>query len=329
MSTFDVFALCNPLYDLQVQVSDALLVGFGFPKGGVCLIDREQYDELIPKLAGLPIHATPGGSAANTVIGIQQLGGTTCYTGKVGADSYGAAYRNGMISRGVQANLGVGSQPTGLSVILITPDAQRTMFTYLGACRELGLFDIDPDAIAQSRYLYVTGYCWDTQNQKDAVLFAMEQARAAGVPIALSLSDPFVVRRHKEELRRVVNDHVDVLFGNQEEAEVFTETSSPEAAVDVLRSYCNTAVVTMSAAGSYIAHGSHMYRIEPFAVAAVDATGAGDMYAAGLLYGLTHDLSISATGRLASYLAARVVAQLGPRLDAIDPQVVEELLAEA
>lgn len=327
MSRFDVFALCNPLYDLQVQVPDSLLTSLGYPKGGVSLIDREQYDQLIPRLAGLPIHATPGGSAANTVIGIQQLGGTTCYTGKIGADTYGSAYKNGMVRWGVHANLAAGSLPTGLSVILITPDAQRTMFTYLGACQQLDPSDIDTDLIARSRYLYVTGYCWDTASQKAAVLLAMEQARAAGVPIALSLSDPFVVRRHKQELRQIVSEHVDLLFGNQEEAEVFTETSSAEAAIEVLRAWCETAVVTMSAAGSYIAQGNRLQRIEPFAVAAIDSTGAGDSYAAGLLYGLTHDLPLLTTGRLASYLTAQVVSQLGPRLEAIDERAIEQILA--
>ena len=324
--TFDVFALGNPLYDLQVQVSDTLLGSLGFTKGGVLLIDQDQYDQLIPKLAGLPIHATPGGSAANTTIGVQLLGGQACYTGKIGADAYGDAYRTGLLARGVQANLGVGSLLTGLSVILITPDAQRTMFTFLGACRELSAADVNPEDIRKSRYLYVTGYLWDTDSQKEAVLFAMEQARKFEVPIAMSLSDPFCVHRHKADFRQIVERHVDLLFGNQEEMEVFTDTTSPEAAIEAIRPLCEIAVVTMSASGSYIAHGELLHRVDAFAVEAIDTTGAGDMYAAGLLYGLTHGLDLPKTGTLASYVSAQVVAQMGPRLEWLDPDAVAGVL---
>jgi len=327
MARYNVFALGNPLTDLQVQVSDAFLAATGAPRGSVSLIDRDQYDILIPKLDGLAIHVAAGGSAANTASTLQLLSGRACYTGKIGPDPFGTGYRDSLLARGVQANLGVGENPTGLCVILITPDAQRTMFTYLGACRELSPADVDLEALAESEYLYVTGYLWDTASQKETVLHAMRHARAQGVSVAMSLSDPFCVRRHRDDFRRIVDEHVDLLFGNQEEVEVFTGTTSAEEALAAIAPYCHTAVVTMGAAGSLIAQGGEVHRIAAFPVTAVDSTGAGDAYAAGLLYGLTHGYDLPTTGRLASYLAAQVVAQLGPRLDQCDQAAVAALLA--
>jgi sugar/nucleoside kinase (ribokinase family) len=327
MKEFDVFALGNPLHDLQVQVSDAFLASLGAPKGGVSLIDREQYDALIPKLAGIPINGAAGGSAANTMIGIQLFGGTTCFTGKIGADSFGSDYRDSMTAKGVQTNLAIGESPTGLCVILITPDAQRTMFTYLGAGRELAPADVQTDILAKSRYLYVTGYLWDTDSQKQAVLYAMEQARKHQVPIAMSLSDPFCVHRHKADFQKIVTEHVDLLFGNQEEIEAFTDTKTPQDALAILMPLCSTVAITMSAQGSLIGHQGAVTSIDAFPVTAVDSTGAGDMYAAGLLYGLTHDLALAKTGLIASYGAAEVVSRLGPRLEKIDQEAIARLLA--
>lgn len=328
MAKFNVYALGNPLTDLQVQVDDEFVASLGAVKGSVRLIDRDEYDALIPKLEGLTVHIAAGGSAANTMLGVQMLGGTTCFTGKIGPDPFGTVYRNSMVSRGVEANLGIGESPTGLCIILITPDAQRTMFTYLGACRELGPEDVNLAALADSEYLYLTGYLWDTESQKQAVLHAMQHARKEGVSIAMSLADPFCVSRHKDDFRRIVEEHVDLLFGNQEEAEIFTDTASAEEALRALAPLCEIAVVTMSAAGSLIAHGGKVDFIEAYPVRAVDSTGAGDMYAAGLLYGLTQKISLPVTGRLASYLAGQVVAQLGPRLERIEREAVEAVLGE-
>jgi sugar/nucleoside kinase (ribokinase family) len=164
----------------------------------------------------------------------------------------------------------------------------------------------------------VTGYLWDTDNQKEAVLLAMREANRAGVKVALSLSDPFCVNRHKEDFSRILKEHTDVLFGNYQEAQALTDTDNPRDAVRALAEHCDVAVVTMDDKGSLIQSGSTLHEIPVYPVTAVDTTGAGDMYAAGLLYGLTQGLPLDETGRIASYAAAQVVAKMGPRLESID-----------
>jgi sugar/nucleoside kinase (ribokinase family) len=259
------------------------------------------------------------------MIGIAQLGGTACYTSRVGNDEHGDLYVQKLTERGIKPNLGVAPGETGICLVLITPDAQRTLCTFLGLSRDLRAEDVIIDDIRASKYIYVTGYLWDTDSQKEAVLKAMSEANRAGVKVALSLSDPFCVHRHKNDFQRILRDHTDVLFGNFHEAQALTDTDSPYDAVRALAERCDVAVVTMDEKGSLIQAGDRLYEIPVFPVKAVDTTGAGDMYAAGLLYGLTHGLSLDRTGRLASYCAAQVVAHLGPRLDLIDLGRVGEI----
>lgn len=325
---FDVFGMCNALYDLQAEVEDGVLEELGVQKGGMFLIDEEQQRQIVPRVYTGLVHTEAGGSGANTMIGVALLGGRACYTSRVGDDEHALLYRQSLASKGVQANLGMGEGETGISLILITPDAQRTMLTFLGQSRALRREDVNVDDLRASRYLYVTGYLWDTDNQKEAVLFAMHEANRAGVRVALSLSDPFCVHRHREDFQRLLRDHVDVLFGNYQEAQALTDTDSPWEAVRALAEHCNIAVVTMDDRGSLIQQGERVCEIPAYRVKAVDTTGAGDMYAAGLLYGLTQGLSLEATGRIASYAAAQVVAKLGPRLEHLDAVQVEALRGE-
>jgi sugar/nucleoside kinase (ribokinase family) len=197
------------------------------------------------------------------------------------------------------------------------------MCTYLGICRELGPQDVALDRLRDSKYLYVTGYLWDTDTQKEAVLLAMKEARAAGVKVALSLSDPFCVNRHKADFLRIVQEHVDLLIGNDEEAMALMDATTPLEAIRAMAAFCDLAVVTMGSRGSLLREGNNLIEVPCYPVEPVDTTGAGDMYAAGILYGLTHDMPLEATGRLAAYVAAQVVGKLGPRLEAIDHEVVE------
>jgi sugar/nucleoside kinase (ribokinase family) len=326
MTRWDVFAIGNPLFDLQARVQDELVNKLGLAKGSVALIEEEGYDSLVPQIKDYLVNTTSGGSAANTSIGLAQLGGKVCFTGKAGNDDYGRQYVTDLEKQGVHSKVSLGDGKTGLSIILITPDAQRTMNTYLGMCRQLSPKDLNLEDLKASRYLYVTGYLWDTESQKETVLLALETARSYGVKTAMSLSDPFCVQRHREDFRRIVQAHVDLLFGNQEEMELFTYAKDPKEVLEVLSGYCETAVVTMSGEGSLIQHGEEIHEIPAYPVKAIDSTGAGDMYAAGLLYGLTHHIPLEKTGRMASYLASRVVAQLGPRLETVDMASVEQAI---
>lgn len=322
---FDVFGMCNALFDIQAEVRDDQLVRLGLEKGSMNLIGEELQRELVAEVYTQIVNSESGGSGANTMIGVAQLGGSACFTSCVGRDEHGAHYREGLAEKRVQPNMADGMGDTGICLVLITPDAQRTMLTFLGAARELKPDDIALNDLRSSRYLYVTAYLWDTDTQKEAVLHAMREANKAGVKVALSLSDPFCVDRHKSDLLRIVRDHVDVLFGNYAEAQSMTDTDNPPDALRVLSEHSEVAVVTLDEKGSLIRHGKDVHEIPPYPVQAVDTTGAGDMYAAGLLYGLTRGFSLEVTGRIASNAASQVVAQLGPRLDVINRSVIDSL----
>ncbi|MGC8784085.1 MAG: adenosine kinase [Armatimonadota bacterium] len=315
---FDVFGMCNALVDVQAKVDEAIIRELGLQKGGMFLIDELQRCFLIERLAERVVHSEAGGSGANTMIGVSLLGGKACYTSKVADDEHGRLYRRSLSDKGVKPNLAVGEGSTGVSFILLTPDAQRTMCTYLGASQQLRPDEVNIDDLRRSRYLYITGYMWDTESQKQAVLHAMQEANQAGVRVAFSLSDIFCVRRHKADFQRLLEQHVDVLIGNAIEAQELSGADNPHRAVQLLADYCDVAVVTMDSRGALIRQGNVVHEIPAFRVEAIDATGAGDMYAAGLLHGLCTGLSLEVAGRLAAYTAAQVVTKLGARLDSIE-----------
>ncbi|MGQ9736911.1 MAG: adenosine kinase [Armatimonadota bacterium] len=314
---FDAFGMCNALVDLQVKVEGSLIERLGLQKGGMFLIDEQQRSILMEHLADRVVHSEAGGSGANTMIGVALLGGSACYTSKVANDEQGALYRSSLLDKGVKPNLAIGDGGTGVSFILLTPDAQRTMCTYLGASQQLRPDEVNIDDLRQSRYLYITGYMWDTEPQKQSVLHAMREANRAGVRVAFSLSDIFCVRRHKADFQRLLEQHVDVLIGNAAEALELSGADNPHDAARLLGDYCEVAVVTMDSRGALIRHRDTMHHIPAFPVQTVDATGAGDMFAAGLLYGLCTGQSLEVAGRIAAYCAAQVVAKMGARLDSI------------
>ena len=322
---YDVFGMCNPLYDIQAEISDSLLHDLGWQKGGMFLIDEDQQKALVAQIYSHIVNAESGGSGANTMIGLALLGGKACYTGKLGRDEHGTLYADKLREKSVTVCTAAGEGTTGICVVLITPDTERTLCTYLGICRELSPDDLDLNALRASKYLYVTGYLWDTDTQKATVLKAMREARAAGVKVALSLSDPFCVHRHKEEFLKIVHEHVDLLIGNHEEAQALMDMDTPYAAIQATQPYCELAVVTLGAQGALLREGDTVVEIPAVRVHPVDTTGAGDMFAAGLLYGLTHGLPLEKTGRLAVTLAAQVVAKLGPRLDTLDSDLLAHL----
>ncbi len=322
---YDVFGMCNALYDIQAEISDHQLEKLGLTKGGMFLIDDAQQASVLSEIEGSIVNMEAGGSGANTMIGVSLLGGKSCFTSRVSDDPYGKAYVNSLTEKGVKANLGRGEGKTGVSIILVTPDAQRTMCTYLGVSRELQPVDIKKDDLLASKYLYITGYLWDMDNQKEAVLSAMNAAHKTGVKVALSLSDPFCVTRHKDDFLKIIQDHVDVVVGNEMEAKTITDTPDADQAAVALGEKCEIVAVTMDERGSLIRQEDCVYMIPPYPVKAVDTTGAGDMYAAGLLYGLTQNIDLYKTGKIASYSAAQVVSKMGPRLSSLDMEAVKKL----
>jgi len=318
MATFDVFGMCNPLYDLQATVTDQLISDLELEKGGMFLVDEHRQKQIIPLIYSDLVAAEPGGSGANTMTGISQLGGRSCYAGRVGSDEHALLYEQGLLAKGVASSLGHGHGTTGICLVLVTPDTQRTMCTFLGCSLELSPRDIKVDLLLASKYLYVTAYLWDTDGQKEAVEFAMATAKKSGVRVSVSLSDPFCVNRHKTELLELVDRHVDVILGNRLEAQALTDTDSPEDAARVLAERTDIAVVTMDSAGSLICSGREVTHVPAVPTMPIDTTGAGDMYAAGFLYGLTQGLDLAQCGHIASSVASKTVSKFGPRLESVD-----------
>lgn len=316
---FDVFGMCNAIFDVQCEVEQGTLAATGLVPGTMRLVDRDEQAGLLEAFGRHVVNAEAGGAGANTMIGLGQLGASAVFTSRVGDDEHGRSYAESLRRAGVQPNLGISTEPTGVSLIAITPDAQRTMNTHLGASRTLAAEHVDYDDIAASRFLYVTGYLWDTEPQKAAVAAAMRHANQQGVPVAFSLADLFCVDRHKSDFQTLLEAHVDVVIANADEAREMTGVSDArEAARSLARTTGHLAVVTMDRRGSLLVDGDGVVEIPAFPVDTIDTTGAGDMYAAGILYGLVRSLDRHRTGLLASWLASRVVSQYGPRLEAFD-----------
>ena len=313
---YDVYGIGNALVDLQAQVSDELLQATGFDKGIMTLADDAQQQQVIGKIAGLPLNRCAGGSAANTIVGVADFGGKAAYVGKVAHDKTGDFFLKDMRDMGVTIEVTPAtSGQTGTCAVMITPDAQRTMITNLGVSATLTEADIHEDTVRESKYVYVEGYLLTGDTTKAAAYKAIELAKKHGVKVAFTASDPFLVNMLRDEIWALVEGPVDLFFCNEEEAKSLTGKDDPiECAAEIHRHAENVAM-TLGPNGSIIMHGGESIAIEGVNVKAIDTTGAGDMYAAGLLYGITNGLSWKQAGHLASHAAGRIVSQLGARME--------------
>ena len=317
MRSLDVVGIGNAIVDAVAEADDALLAEEGLPKGSMTLIDADRATVLRGRM-GQAVEVC-GGSAANTMVGVARLGGAAGYVGKIRDDTAGAVFRHDIQEAGVAfpTPAAKGGAPTARCLIFVTPDAQRTMNTHLGACVELGPGDIDPDFIASARLLYMEGYLWDPPAAKEAFRKALGIAHAAGGRVCLSLSDSFCVDRHRAELRDLVANHVDVLFANEDEAMALYEVADFGAALASARADCAVAVLTRSAKGSVVAGEGAVHTVEAAPVArVVDTTGAGDLYASGFLLGLARGFDLARCGRLASLTAGEIIGHYGARPEA-------------
>ncbi|MFN3827957.1 MAG: adenosine kinase [Micavibrio sp.] len=314
----DLLAIGNAIVDVLAQTDEAFVEHqgkvAGMAKGAMTLIDENRAVELYGQMpAGIECS---GGSAGNTIAGFASFGGKAAYIGKVAADQLGEVFRHDMKAQGVLFTtqpLALGA-PTARCLILVTPDGQRTMNTYLGAAVELSPIDIDEDIVTGSKIVYLEGYLFDPPHAKEAFRVASELAHKAGRKVALSLSDPFCVNRHREDFQKFIEGHVDILFANEQEAMALYETTTFEDAVDSLRGSCEIIVITRGEKGSVIIAGEKTVEIAAEPVEKViDTTGAGDQYAAGFLYGYTKGMPLDVCGRLASMAAAEVISHMGPR----------------
>ncbi len=312
--TLDVVGIGNAIVDVLVQADDDVIEGFGLTKGTMALIDLDQAETLYAKLG--PGLETSGGSAANTLAGIAQLGGRAGFIGRVHDDQLGSIFAHDI--RAVGTRYETPAATTGAStarcLILVSPDAQRTMCTYLGASVGLDPSDLNLDMVAQAKVLYLEGYLWDSDAAKAAFLAAAKVAKENGAEVALSLSDAFCVERHRDSFLELVDGHVDILFANEMEITSLYKANSFEEAVQAVRGQCRIAALTRSEQGSVVLSGDQSIAIQPFNLGALlDTTGAGDLYAGGFLHAYTQGESLERCGQLASLCAGQVVTQLGPR----------------
>ncbi len=326
--TYDVFGVGNAIMDLQVRCDDAFLARHGIDKGIMTLVDETRQKSILEALADHQVHYCSGGSAANTIVGIADMGGRAAYACKTGEDSFGRRYLEEMQELGIRIEIPQEPGQTGTCVVLITPDAQRTMLTNLGISATLEPHDLVESEIARAKYLYVEGYLFAGGPTKDAAMKAIELARSNGVRVALTVSDPFLIDICRDHFLELIRGPVDLLFCNEQEARALTGLEDPIDCAREIHRHCENVALTLGKKGSIIMHQQEVLPIEGVAVDAVDTTGAGDMYAAGVLYGITNGLSWQQAGHLGSHAAARVVSQMGARLPApLSRADIEDLLA--
>ena len=322
---FDVVGVGNAIVDVIAQSDENDLVRLDLNKGTMTLIDDAQAEWLYSEM-GSGIE-TSGGSAANTLAGIASLGGTGAYIGKVRDDQLGDVFSHDIKAAGVdyRSRAATEGPSTARCLIFVTPDADRTMQTYLGVSVMLGPDDIDPEAIGDAQITYLEGYLFDRDEAKEAFVKAAELAHAAGRKVALSLSDPFCVDRHRASFKHLVEGHVDILFANSDEITSLYETDSFDEAAGQLVGKVDLAAVTRGADGSVIVTADQVVEIAAEPVQnVIDTTGAGDLYAGGVLYGLTQGYELEVAGRIGSICAAEVISHYGARPETSLSALVKE-----
>jgi sugar/nucleoside kinase (ribokinase family) len=311
---YDVVGIGNALVDVIAHADDSFLDEHGLTKGSMTLVDTERAVELYRAL-GSAVEMS-GGSAANTVCGVSSFGGRAAYVGKVSADDLGDVFGHDLLAVGVTFRPGARTDgvPTGRCIIVVTPDAQRTMNTFLGVSSLLCVPDVDDRTIADGAILYMEGYLFDRDDAKAAFRHAASVAHEHGRAVSLTLSDSFCVDRHRDDFMALVHEQVDVLFGNEDELMALYETDSFDAAVAAVRVDCKLAAITVGSSGSYVVSRDEVVHVPAQPVRRVlDTTGAGDLYAAGFLYGLTHGRDLAECGRLGSIAASEAISHVGPR----------------
>ncbi|HUF99748.1 MAG TPA: adenosine kinase [Ilumatobacter sp.] len=311
---FDVVGMGNALVDVIAHAPDAFLEQHQLVKGWMDLIDTDRALQLYQAL-GSAVEMS-GGSAANTVCGVASFGSRAAYIGKVSADDLGDVFGHDLLAVGVQFRPGGRDNdiPTGRCIIVVTPDAERTMNTYLGASSLLAIGDVDIDTVAQGTVLYMEGYLFDRPEAKEAFRVAAGVAHEAGRQVSLTLSDSFCVERHRDDFRALVSDEVDLLFGNEAEIKALYETETLDQAVQAVRADCPLVAITVSARGSLVVTPNEVITAPAVSVRkVVDTTGAGDLYAAGFLHGLTRGRELADCAHLGSIAAAEVISHVGPR----------------
>jgi len=310
----DVLGIGNAIVDVLSRSDDAFLKDNGLAKGSMSLIDETQAEELYTKMgAGVEIS---GGSAANTIAGIASFGAKGAFIGKVRDDQLGKIFAHDIRSIGVEFTTGAATSgpQTARCLVLVTPDGERTMNTFLGASQNLSVDDINEDQVASAQVLYLEGYLWDPEQAKQAFLKAAKCAHNAGRQVALTLSDAFCVDRYRDEFQNLLRQDVDILFANEAEIMSLFKASNFEDAVRLASEECKLAVLTRSEKGCVIIKGNECHEVPAVGIdEVVDTTGAGDLFAAGFLYGLSQDKPLPECGHLGALAANEIISHIGAR----------------
>jgi sugar/nucleoside kinase (ribokinase family) len=313
-ATYDVVAVGNALVDVLSNEAEELLGLLDLVKGTMAMVDRDQSDAIYAAL-GPGIEAS-GGSAANTAAGVASFGGRAAFVGRIGEDEFGRVFTHDLAALGIafDGDLATSDGPTGRCLVIVTPDAERTMCTFLGVASELTATDVPIDVIDDARFTYLEGYLWDQPSAKDAFRAAAERAHQAGRKVALSLSDPFCVDRHRVDFLDLISGDVDILFANEIEICSLYEVDEFDTAMQKVRNHCEIAALTRSEKGAVIVAGDDAHEVAAHPVERVaDTTGAGDLYAAGFLYALARGHDLVTAGKVGGLAAAEVISHLGAR----------------
>ena len=316
MSKYDVYGLGNALVDMEFEISDQFLHDNSIDKGVMTLVDENQQHEMIEQLDAFEGHKASGGSAANTLIAVSSMGGSSYYSCKVADDDLGHFYLDDLKAAGVDCNMDGKHKGgiTGKCLVMVTPDAERTMHTFLGVSSELSPYEVSEDAIKNSSFCYLEGYLTTSVTGKAANIEARSLAEKHGIKTALTFSDPFVVEHFRDGFTETIGDGIDLLFCNEAEALSYTQKESVAEAIDVIKSFSKTFAITLGANGAVVYDGSELINIDAHPVTAVDSNGAGDLFAGAFMYGLTRGMSFEQAGKLASKASSQIVSQFGPRL---------------
>ncbi|MBI2084321.1 MAG: adenosine kinase [Candidatus Aenigmarchaeota archaeon] len=315
MKEYDVFGIGSALVDLLILVEEEKLKDLNLEKGYTHPIDEDRSKELMGKIKGHDVKIIPGGSSANVMAAISVLGGKVVFCGKVGNDEHGRLYEKAMTENNIKSYIAKEEKLTGHAITFITPDSERTMATYKGASLFLAKEDILEEDVKKSKFLHIEGYQLEDPQLRETALHAMNIAKNSDTKISIDLADAGLVKRNLDDIRKIVKDYADVVFANELEAEAFTEMKDEEKAVEELSKFADIAIVKLGERGSLIRGKGQTIRIDVVPTNAVDTTGAGDVYAAGFLHGLCNGFSLAQTGNMASYIASKIVSQIGARLD--------------
>lgn len=318
MKKYDVYGIGNALVDIVTEVEDSFLDKYKVEKGLMTLVDEDRQHELVEAIHLPTSNMQCGGSAANSIIAVSQFGGKSYYSCKVANDEMGKFYLNDLKENGVDTNLTPETAEDGITgkcLVMTTPDANRTMNTFLGITATFSKNEVNEAALKDAKYLYMEGYLVPGENGQQAMKLAKKLAEENGVKVAMTFSDPSMVKYFKPQMEEIVGASVDLLFCNEEEAMLFTDTDNINDAREELKKVAKRFAITQGSNGAMIFDGDTFIDIEPYKVDAVDTNGAGDMFAGAFLYAITNGHSYAEAGKLASLASSRVVSKFGPRLE--------------